>query len=135
MLNLTDNFTDADLRSVLRRAMVLIATMTAVATPIVWFAWGWRNVVLMVVGAAVSASGIWEWQRLLTVFIAKMDGGSGGPAAGPVLFLFFLRLALAAGVLYVSLKCCSGSLYALLGGLAFSLLALTIEATRLLLKR
>jgi hypothetical protein len=134
MLSLADNFTDADLQRILRRALLAIAIMTVLATPVVWAAWGWRNVVLMAVGAGVSATGIWEWQRLLTVLIAKMDGGTGGPSAGPVIVMFFIRLALAAGVLYVSLKCCNGSVYALLGGLAFSLIALAIEATRLLLQ-
>jgi hypothetical protein len=138
MVNLANDFTDADLRRVLRRALRTIAILTVLAAPIVWAAFGWRNVVLLIVGAAVSATGVWEWQRLLTVLIATMDvkpdNTANKPSTGLVLAMFFLRLVLAAAVLYVSLKCCNGSVYALLGGLALSLIALGFEAVRLLMQ-
>jgi hypothetical protein len=127
---------------VLRRALLTIAALTAIAVPIMWALFGWRNVCLLVVGAGVSATGVWEWQRLLTVLIATMDtkpevqpgNTANKPSTGLVLAMFLLRLVLAAGALYVSLKCCNGSVYALLGGLALSLVALGIEAVRLLMQ-
>ena len=87
MVNLANDFTDADLRRVLRRALRTIAILTVLAAPIVWAAFGWRNVVLLIVGAAVSATGVWEWQRLLTVLIATMDvkpdNTANKPSTGP----------------------------------------------------
>jgi hypothetical protein len=50
---------------------------------------------------------------------------------GPVLFWFFLRLAVAAAVLYVSLRSLDGKVFALLLGIALALLALFVEAIRL----
>ena len=51
-----------------------------------------------------------------------------------VLIRFFLRFALAAGALYVSLKCLHGSVYALITGLALAMLAVTFQALGLLRK-
>lgn len=137
MVNFADDFSDADLRRILRRSLIFIAILTLITAPLVWLHWGWRNAVLLIVGAVVSATGIWEWQRLLTVLIAKLDAASDGgstPSAGRASAMFFLRLVVAAAVIYVSLRCCNGSVYALLGGLAFSLLAFAFEGTKLLLK-
>jgi len=46
--------------------------------------------------------------------------------------MFFLRLGIAALIIYVSLRCFHGSLYALLTGLGLAVVALTIEALRVL---
>jgi len=64
--------------------------------------------------------------------MSRMEEGRAPTSIGRVLAMFFLRLALAAALLYVSLKWLDGSIYALLGGLALSLMALMIEALRLL---
>ena len=50
---------------------------------------------------------------------------------GTVLVGFFLRLGVALVALYVSLKSLDGSVYALVAGLALGMVALTIEALRL----
>jgi hypothetical protein len=56
------------------------------------------------------------------------------PSAGGtrVIVGFFIRLLIAAGLLYGSLKCFHGSVFALLGGLAVAVLALGFEAVRLM---
>jgi hypothetical protein len=145
MLALTDNFSDADLRRILQRALRSILIAAVIAAAVLWLASGWRNAVMLLVGAGVSATGVWEWQRLLTALIARMDAPANGPETSeatprntpspmPIVAMFFLRLVLAAAVLYASLRYCNGSVYALLGGLALSLLALGFEAVRLLHK-
>jgi hypothetical protein len=48
-----------------------------------------------------------------------------------VLFWFFLRLILAGGLLYVSLKVLNGKVLALVAGLALAILVLLVEAFRL----
>jgi len=139
MTNFADNFSDEDLRGVLRRALRLVLIAAAVAGAVLWIASGWRNALFLAVGSAVSATGVWEWQRLVTVLIAKMDAAPNGateqkttPRTGPIVAMFSLRMVLAAGVVYVTLKCCNGSVYALLGGLALSLLAMGFEGVKLL---
>jgi hypothetical protein len=49
-----------------------------------------------------------------------------------VLVNFFLRLGLTVAVLYVSLKLLDGSVYALAGGLALGVFALSVEGLRLM---
>jgi hypothetical protein len=51
---------------------------------------------------------------------------------GPVLAGFFLRMGMAVAVLYVSLKYLHGPVYTLLVGLGIGVIALTLEAVRLL---
>jgi len=65
-----------------------------------------------------------------------MDSGGATPAPvrplAPVLIGFFLRLGLALALLYGSLKLLDGSVYALIGGLALGVAALSIEGLRLI---
>jgi len=83
------------------------------------------------VGAAISGSGLWEWLRLMSAVMERMDvGGTSRPMA-MVLTGFFLRLSLAVVVLYVSLKYLDGSVYALAAGLGLGIFALTFQALRL----
>ncbi|HUZ05636.1 MAG TPA: hypothetical protein VMU62_09775 [Acidobacteriaceae bacterium] len=129
--------TDDDVRRTLCRALWMTGALTLVATPVIWAVWGWRSWVLFLVGAAISGTGIYEWLQLMAAMVARMEvSAEGVPPApkplGPVLAWFFLRMGLAVVLLYVSLKSLNGSIYALLGGLALSLVALLIEAMRLL---
>ena len=62
---------------------------------------------------------------------ARMDSGAQARPLGPVLTTFFLRLAFALGLLYVSLKYLHGSVFALIAGLALGVAALSIEGLRL----
>ena len=126
-----DNFSDADFRRTMLRALRLLAVITVVALPLVWWKLGWQSAVLLLVGAAISGSGLWEWLRLMSAVMERMDvGGTSRPMA-MVLTGFFLRLSLAVVVLYVSLKYLDGSVYALAAGLGLGIFALTFQALRL----
>ena len=127
-------FSDQDLRLVMNRALrsVLIAIVAGI--PIIWFAWGWRSAVLFLVGGAIAATGILEWRQLMTAVLVRLDAGtpqSNPKPLGPVLFWFFVRLAAAAGLLYVSLRSLDGKVAALLLGIALAVFALFVEALRL----
>jgi hypothetical protein len=124
-------FTDEDFRQTMLRALRLLTIVAAIAAPVVWWKLGWRSALLLVVGAAISGSGLWEWLRLMTAVMAKMDMGGNPRPMRPVLLGFFLRLSLTLAVLYVSLKFLDGSVYALAAGLAMGIFALLFEGLRL----
>jgi hypothetical protein len=130
-------FSDQDLRLVLNRALRSVAIAVAIGIPVIWIAWGWRSMLLFLVGGAIAATSILEWRQLMTAVLERLDLGSGSPLGNPkplgaVLFWFFIRFAAAAGVLYVSLRSLDGKVAALLIGLALALAALLMEALRLL---
>jgi hypothetical protein len=129
-------FTDQDLRAVLNRALRIVVIAMLVGVPVIWIAWGWRSMVLFLVGGAIAATGILEWRQLMGAVLVRLALPGAETAAppkplGPVLFWFFLRLAVAAAVLYVSLRSLDGKVFALLLGIALALMALLIEAIRL----
>jgi VanZ family protein len=129
-----DGFTDEDSRRVILRALRLLAVVTAIAVPVVWWKMSWQSAVLLLVGASISAAGLWKWLRLMSLVMAKMDTAEGDGMARPmgrVLAGFFLTLGLSLAALYVSLKYLDGSVYALAAGLAMGVFALTIEGLRL----
>ena len=131
-----EGFTDQDFRRTILRALRLLAVLTVVAVPLVWWRLGgWRGGAMLLVGAAISASGLWEWLRLLTALMARLDGGEqSAKNARPVGLLltgFFIRLAVVVVVLYVSLKLLGGFVVALAVGLGLGVLSLTIEGLRL----
>jgi hypothetical protein len=130
-------FSDQDLRLVLNRALRSVAIAVAVGIPVIWIAWGWRSMLMFLVGGAIAATGILEWRQLMTAVLERLDLGGGSPEGKSrplrgVLFWFFIRIAAAAAVLYVSLRSLDGKVAALLIGLALALAALLIEALRLL---
>jgi hypothetical protein len=139
-------FSDQDLRLVLNRAVRSVCIAIVLLAPILWIAWGWRSMVMFLVGGAIAATGILEWRQLMTAVLTRLNQpgtdiqgtnvpGSAPPSTprpmGPVLFWFFARLLAAAAVLYVSLRSLDGKVAALLIGLALALVALFIEAIRL----
>jgi hypothetical protein len=127
-------FSDNDLRDVLNRALRSVIIALLIGIPITWFAWGWRSMLLFVVGAVIAATGILEWRQLMAAVLVRLDtaGTRGTPRpVGPVLFWFFLRLVAAAGLLYVSLRSLDGKVVALLLGIALAVAALFVEALRL----
>lgn len=126
-----EDFTDADFRRAMLSALRLLAALTVAGTLLVWWKMGWPSAVLLLVGAAISASGLWEWLRLMTAVMERMDTGGAVRPMAMVLVGFFLRLALAVVLLYVSLKLLDGSVFALAGGLALGVFALTVEGLRL----
>lgn len=115
----------------MRRTMRTIAILAAILFVIVTMSMGWKSGVLLVVGAAVSISGVYEWQRLISAVNARLDNAENPRPVGPVVAMFLLRLLIAGVVVYVSLKCFQGSVYALVAGLALAVVGLSIEAVRL----
>ena len=131
-----DNFSGADFERTIWTALRLMGTAVAVGVPLLWWKLGWQSAVLFAVGALISGSGLFEWLRLMTALMARMDSGVETPAPvrplAPVLIGFFLRLGGALALLYVSLKFLHGSVYALIAGLALGVVALSIEGVRLI---
>ena len=124
-------FTDQDFRATILRALRLLLGLTVVVLPLMWWHWGWRSGLLLIVGAAISASGLWEWLRLLTAVMRRMDGGGQMRPMALVVFGFFVRLVVVVGVLYGSLKLLQGSVVAIAVGLGLGVVSLTIEGLRL----
>jgi hypothetical protein len=126
-----EGFTDADVRSTLVRTLRLLAVLTAIGMALVGWKLGWRSAVLLLVGAAISGSGLWEWMRLMSAVMARMDAGRKASPMGLVLTGFFLRLGLAVVILYVSLKYLNGSVIALAVGLGLGIASLSFEAIKM----
>lgn len=126
-----EGFSDDDFRQIMLRSLRLMAIVTVVAALLLWWKMGWQTAALLVIGAAISGSGLWEWLRLMTAVMVRMDGGAKARPMGLVLAGFFLRLGGAIAVLYVSLRFLNGSVYALAGGLAMGVFALTFEALKM----
>ena len=124
-------FTDADLSAALFRAVRNVGILALIGTPIIWIASGWQSAALFVVGAAISAGGIYESRRLIRVVNAKLDNQRSPRSTGFVIAMFLLRLLIAGAVLYVSLRCLHGAVYAIVAGLALAMVALSIEAVLL----
>ena len=127
-----ENFSDADFRRTMLSALRLLAVVTVVAVPLVWWKMGWQSAALLLVGAVISGSGLWEWLRLMTAVMARMDHGGVAKPMGMVLLGFFVRLAATIALLYVSLKVLNGSVWALAAGLALGVLSLSVEGLRLI---
>ncbi|HEV2576153.1 MAG TPA: ATP synthase subunit I [Acidobacteriaceae bacterium] len=123
--------TDEDVRQTMLRALRLLAIIAVAGVSLAWWKLGWQSALLLAVGAVISATGLWEWMRLMAVVISRMDAGAEPRPVGTVLVGFFMRLGIALVALYVSLKYLDGSVYALAAGLALGMVALTIEALRL----
>jgi hypothetical protein len=124
-----------EVRRTLKRALWLAGGAVVVLTPVLWVWQGWRTWLVFLIGALISATGVFEYLQLLSAMMSRMEEGRDPTPMGRVTVMFFLRLLGAAGLLYVSLKVLRGSVYALLGGLAVCLIALTIESIRLAAKR
>jgi hypothetical protein len=127
-----ESFSDEDFKRTIMRALRLLMVVTVIAAPLLWWKLGWQSAVLLLVGAAISGSGLYEWLRLMTAVMVRMDGGAKARPMGMVVLGFFVRLGLTVVLLYVSLKVLNGSVYALAGGLALGVFALSVEGLRLM---
>lgn len=125
------NYTDADLKASMRRAMLFTAVCAVAGFVVLAFTLGWRTGALFVAGAVVSVTGLYEWQQLIGLINAKLDQQETPRSSGFVLAMFFLRMGIAAAIIYASLRFLDGSLYALLAGLGLAIVALTVEAVRM----
>jgi hypothetical protein len=123
--------TDEDFKRTIQRALRLLAAITVVGMAFCWWKAGWKSAALLLVGAGISGSGLWEWMRLMVAVMERMDEGAVGRPMAGVLVGFFTRLGLTVVVLYVSLRYLNGSVYALAAGLGLGVFALTIEGIRL----
>jgi hypothetical protein len=130
-----DTFSDADFKRTIWSALRLVTIAVVVGVPLVWWKLGWQSAALLAVGALISGTSLFEWLRLMTAVMARMDNVADLPAPvrplTPVLIGFFLRLGLALALLYGSLEFLHGSVYALVAGLALGVAALSIEGLRL----
>jgi hypothetical protein len=126
-----ETFSDEDFRQTMLRALRLLAVVSVVAALLLWWKLGWQSAALLAVGAVISASGLWEWMRLMTAVMSRMDHGGTAKPMAMVLIGFFIRLAATIALLYVSVKVLHGSVYALAAGLALGVFALTVEGLRL----
>ncbi len=126
------DFTENDLKLTLGRSMRTVGILAAVGIPVTWLAAGWQSALLFLVGAVIAGTGIFEWQRLMMAVLSRFNAGGTPRPIVPVLLWFFLRLGIAAALLYGSLRGLSGSVYALCAGLGLAVVALMIEAIRLL---
>jgi hypothetical protein len=124
--------TDADFRRTMLAAIRLLALLAAIGTAIAWWRGGWASGVLLLIGAAISGASLWEWLRLMTAVMERMDAGGQARPLGMVLMGFFLRLGLTIVLLYVSLKYLDGSVFALAAGLGLGVVALSVEGLRLM---
>jgi hypothetical protein len=127
-----ENLSDADFKRTMISALRLLAIITVIAAPLVWWKMGWASAVLLLIGSLISGSGLYEWLRLMTAVMARMDSGAQAKPMGRILVAFFLRLGLTVVLLYVSLKVLNGSVFALAAGLALGIFSLTVEGLRLM---
>jgi hypothetical protein len=125
------NFSEGDVRAVLARTIRVLSGLTVLGMVAVGFKLGWRSSVLLLVGAAISATGLWEWMRLMSAIMERVEGDVTVRPMGMVLTGFFLRMGLTVGVLYVSLKFLHGSVIALALGLGLGIAALLFEVIKL----
>lgn len=126
------SLTDEALQKILARAMRNTAILGGVAALVLGIAAGWRTAAMLAVGALISVASIFEWQRLIRLFNAKLDQQKTPRGAVTVVFFFLVRLLIYAGVIYGSLKCLQGYPVALLCGLGLAMVVLAWEALRLL---
>lgn len=125
------NLSDVDLKAAMRRAIRLTAILAALGFIALAPTAGWQTAALYLAGALVSGTGLYEWQRLIDIINAKLDNQQTPRATGFTLAMFFLRLGIAGLIIYASLRYFHGSLYALVAGLGLAVVALTVEALRL----
>ena len=132
ILNLSDQALQHLLLRAIRNTLILGLLGAAALT----IADRWGTGALFAAGALVSAASIFEWRRLIRLINSRMRNSAAdtpGPrGAGLAIAFILLRLVLFGAVIYVSLKCFTGSPIALVCGLSLAVLTLTWEALRLL---
>jgi ATP synthase I chain len=124
--------TDEDLRALLGRALRVVAILTPILFVVFTVTLGWQTGLLFLAGAVISWTGVWEWRSLSERIFAHLDQRHEPGTTRRTLVLFFLRLGLAIALLYVSLRCLHGTVYALVTGLGLAVVALMFEAIRFL---
>jgi len=126
------SMTDDQLREMLRRAQRTVVILALALFLVFTFTLGWQSGLLSLAGALISWTGIREWRNLAMLIFARIDNQQPARPAARTLVMFFLRLGVVAAILYVSLRCLHGSIYAIAAGIGLAVVALSIEAVRLL---
>ena len=126
------SMTDEDLQQLLRRATRTVVILALLLFVIFTLTMGWQSGLLELAGAVISYTGIREWRILSRLVSATLDNQPKPSPMARTLVMFFLRLAMVGGILYVSLRCLNGGVYALAAGIGLAVVALSIEAIRLL---
>ena len=129
---IAETMTDDDLRAMLRRALRTVVVLGLLLGGILTATRGWQTGLLELAGALISYTGIREWRNLALAVFAQLENRQSARPMGRTLVMFFLRLGVVAAILYVSLRCLHGSIYALVAGIGLAVVALSIEAIRLL---
>ena len=124
--------TDEDLFTVLRRSQLTVIVLGLILAAIFAVAAGWQSGVMALAGAAISWTGIFEWRSLTVAVFSSLDNQQRPRPMSRTLVMFFVRLAAIGSILYVSLKCLHGTVYALVAGIGLAVVALSINALRLL---
>jgi hypothetical protein len=124
--------TDEDLQHLLGRAQRIVVIAGVALALVFTFTMGWQSGLLEVAGAIISYTGIREWRTLARLVSATLTDPQTPRPMGRTLVMFFVRLGIVGVILYVSLRCLHGSVYALIAGIGLAVAALTIEAFRLL---
>jgi hypothetical protein len=128
-------YSDADFKRSIWSALRLVLIALAVGVPLLWWKLGWQSAALLAMGGLISGTGLFEWLRVMSALMERMDQDGKATVRGKsmtrVLLSFFLRLGVALALLYGSLKLLDGSVYALVGGLTLGVAALLIEGLRL----
>ncbi|WP_420236651.1 hypothetical protein ACOBR2_13570 [Telmatobacter bradus] len=121
-----------DLDHMLHNALLTTIVLGVLGAVVAAISAGWRSGLMLVVGAAISAASVLEWQRLMRVINARMDSKKT-PASAPIVGIFFvLRLTVFALAIYGSLVWFRGSVAALLCGLALAVIAVGWQILKLL---
>lgn len=122
--------TEAHVRQAMLRSMLWVGIFGFAIGSVLLLIYGWQTALMLLIGAAIAAASLWEWHRLILIVSAKLEGGKKGGGMR-IAVGFFLRLIIAGAVIYGSLKCLHGSVFALMGGLALAVPSLGLEAGRL----
>src|ERR1700723_1199113 len=90
------NFTDADLKAALRRAMRSCVAMGFILSGILAFVMGWRIGAHTLVGALISLTSLYEWEQLIAYVNARLDHQKPPRSTARVAAMFFVHLIFAA---------------------------------------
>jgi uncharacterized membrane protein YidH (DUF202 family) len=126
------DLTQEDLDVMLKRALRNTLILGLISSLAVLIGTEWRNAVMLLTGALISASSILAWQRMVRVINARLDQQKTATRAYAVVLFFLFKLILFAGVIYGSLKYIQGSVWALLYGLGLAVLTIGWEGVALL---
>lgn len=124
------HMTDDDLQQMLRRTLRLVVILGVLLAIVFTITLGWQSGLLELAGAVISYTGIREYRTLSMTIFAQLDQQKPPRPVGRTFVMFFLRLAGVGLILYVSLKCLNGTVYALVAGIGLAVVALSWEALR-----